>query len=103
MSKKNNGALSTILGRKLDFNALKASGVVKVLYEKNHTKFTLLDNNRDIDIRHVAALMASMKKHGQLMPIIVNENLEVIEGQHRLKACTELDIPVAYITSIKAY
>ena len=94
--------MSTILGRKLDFNALKASGVVKVLYEKNHTKFTLLDNNRDIDIRHVAALMASMKKHGQLMPIIVNENLEVIEGQHRLKACTELDIPVAYITSIKA-
>ena len=99
---KTNGALNTILGRKLDFNALKASGVVKVLYEKNHTKFTLLDNNRDIDIKHVATLMSSMKKHGQLMPIIVNEDLEVIEGQHRLKACTELDIPVAYIISIKA-
>ena len=102
MKKKNNGALNTILGRTVDFDALKASGVVKVLYEKNHTKFTLLDNNRDIDVRHVAALMASMKKHGQLMPIIVNEKLEVIEGQHRLRACTELGIPVAYIISIKS-
>ena len=102
MSKKNNGGLTTILGRKIDFKNVKNQVAVKVLYEKNHSKFTLLDDNRDIDKTHVALLVVSMKKNGQLMPIVVNEKLEVIEGQHRLQACMELDIPVAYIISIKA-
>jgi|TARA_Y100000296_G_C5109336_1_gene224288 hypothetical protein len=101
--KKPNGGMSTILGKKIDFKDYKASqGVVKVLCEKNHSKFTLLDDNRDIQVRHVEALMASIRKFGQLMPIVVNEKMEVIEGQHRLRACSELNIAVAYIVSTKA-
>jgi len=101
--KKLNGGTTTILGRKISFNDYKASqGVVKVLYENNHSKFTLLDDNRDIRPRHVESLMASIRKFGQLMPIVVNEKLEVIEGQHRLRACSDLKIPVAYIISLKA-
>tara|TARA_R100001163_G_C5029446_1_gene170079 strand:+ start:201 stop:1025 length:825 start_codon:yes stop_codon:yes gene_type:complete len=99
MSKKTNGNLTTILGQKTDFANYKA---VKVLLEKNLTKFNLLDDNRDIDPKHVAMLVVSMQRYGQLMPIVVNENLDVIEGQHRLKACMELKIPVAYIISVKS-
>ena len=69
----------------------------KVFYEKNLTKFSLLDNNRNINKNHVNMLVVSIRKKGQLMPIVVNEEKEVIEGQHRLKACEELGIPVAYI------
>ena len=98
MSKKTNGNLTTILGRKTDYANYKA---VKVLLEKNLSKFSLLDDNRNIDDKHVAMLVVSIQRYGQLMPIVVNENLEVIEGQHRLKACEELKIPVAYIISIK--
>ena len=98
MSKKTNGNLTTILGQKTNYDDYKA---VKVLLEKNLTKFSLLDDNRDIDKKHVAMLAISIRRYGQLMPIVVNENLQVIEGQHRLKGCLELGIPVAYIISKK--
>ncbi len=39
-----------------------------------------------------AQLKASVKAEGQHYPIIVNENLEVLDGHHRFRACTELGI-----------
>jgi len=35
---------------------------------------------------------ASIKAEGQHYPIIVNEDLEVLDGHHRFRACTELGI-----------
>ena len=57
MSKKTNGNLTTILGQKTNYDDYKA---VKVLLEKNLTKFSLLDDNRDIDKKHVAMLAISI-------------------------------------------
>jgi len=37
-------------------------------------------------------LKASIKSEGQHYPIIVNEDLEVLDGHHRYRACTELGI-----------
>jgi len=96
---KSNGNLTTLLGRRTSYANYKE---IKVLLEKNLTKFSLLDDNRDIDKKHVAMLVISIKRFGQLMPIVVNEDLEVIEGQHRLKACEELGIPILYVISLKA-
>jgi len=39
-----------------------------------------------------AQLKASIKTEGQHYPIIVNEDLEVLDGHHRFRACTELEI-----------
>lgn len=39
-----------------------------------------------------AQLKASIKTEGQHYPIIANENLEVLDGHHRYRACTELGI-----------
>ena len=39
-----------------------------------------------------AELKASIQTEGQHYPIIVNENLEVLDGHHRYRACTELGI-----------
>ena len=39
-----------------------------------------------------AELKTSIKAEGQHYPIIVNENLEVLDGHHRYRACTELGI-----------
>ena len=92
--------MSTILGRRLEYKNYNASRqIAKVLYEKNYTKFTLFDNNRDINDTHVAELMGSMRKSGQLMPVVVTPNKEVIDGQHRLKACEKLGIPVSYVVN----
>jgi len=101
MSRKKNGAMTSILGKKIKYGDYKSSNAVtKVLYETNYTKFTLFDDNRDVNEAHVEALSKSMKKSGQLMPIIVNENMEVMDGQHRLKSCELLGLPVAYVITI---
>src|SRR5271157_4512195 len=39
-----------------------------------------------------AELKASIKTEGQHYPIIVNEDLEVLDGHHRYRACNELGI-----------
>ena len=100
MKNRTNGAMNTILGKRLDYKNFNASKqVAKVLYERNYTKFTLFDNNRDINESHVEELIASMRKSGQLMPVVVTPDKEVIDGQHRLKACEKLGIPVSYVVN----
>ena len=92
--------MNTILGKRLDYKNFNANKqVAKVLYERNYTKFTLFDNNRDINESHVEELIASMRKSGQLMPVVVTPDKEVIDGQHRLKACEKLGIPVSYVVN----
>jgi ParB-like chromosome segregation protein Spo0J len=39
-----------------------------------------------------AELRTSIKTEGQHYPIIVNENLEVLDGHHRFRVCTELGL-----------
>ena len=39
-----------------------------------------------------AELKASIQTEGQHYPIVANENLEILDGHHRFKACVELDI-----------
>jgi disulfide oxidoreductase YuzD len=100
MKTKTNGAMHTILGKKISYQNFNASKqITRVLYEKNYTKFTLFDNNREINETHVADLIASMKKSGQLMPVVVTQNMEVVDGQHRLKACEKLGVPVSYVVN----
>ncbi len=66
----------------------------------NYDKFTLNDANRTILEGHVNNLRLSIRKHPELLqsnPIIVNEEFEVIDGQHRLEACRLEEVPVSYM------
>ena len=100
MKTKANGAMHTILGKKIDYkNFVASKQITKVMYEKNYSKFTLFDNNRDINETHVEELVASMRKSGQLMPVVVTSNMEVIDGQHRLEACKKLGLEVLYVVN----
>jgi ParB-like chromosome segregation protein Spo0J len=42
--------------------------------------------------KEFAELKASIEAEGQHYPIIVNENLEVLDGHHRFRACLELNV-----------
>lgn len=59
--------------------------------------FKIMDDNRTLNLLHVKRLVQSFRDQYLVCPIIVNEKFQVIDGQHRLKACTELGIPVYYI------
>lgn len=66
---------------------------------KDHNIFKKLSGNREADPKHVKRIIRNMLQVGNLtgeFPIVVNENMEVIDGQHRLEACRELNWPIYY-------
>jgi len=70
----------------------------RVLTTTDYDQFTFLKSNRAIDENHVYKLVKLIKADGhQKEPVIVNEKLEVISGQHRIKACAKLEMRVTYI------
>ena len=69
------------------------------IYRTNdYNKFKRLEGNRDVDPKKVKKIKKSIEDVGYISnPIIVNENFEVIDGQHRLQALKELGKPIEYI------
>ena len=54
------------------------------IYEtKNYSLFKLLDSNREPNQRILKKLEASIKEIGIQIPIIVNTENEIVDGQHR--------------------
>lgn len=69
-----------------------------ILQTMDYKKFKKLKGNRNVDPIRVQRIMESIRKVGYITsPLIVNENLEVIDGQGRLEALKILGLPVEYI------
>jgi len=73
----------------------------KILQTTNFDKFRDIRGNREINREHLKKLSNSILDNNMLdlNPIIVNEKMEVLDGQHRLLACKTLGIPVSYIVA----
>jgi hypothetical protein len=61
--------------------------------------FKFLKNNREILPFHVQKLMALISESNDLHlhPVIVDEDMNVIDGQHRIMAAKALNLPVYYV------
>lgn len=60
--------------------------------------FKRLTGNRSADWSRVKKIIASIESVGYIpSPIIVNERMEVIDGQGRVEACSYLGLPIKYI------
>lgn len=71
-----------------------------VMKTNDYSRFKFRDDNRNqIDKNHVKNLINSIKQQNllHLNPIIVNKDFEVINGQHRLLAAKELNLPIYYV------
>jgi hypothetical protein len=69
-----------------------------VYVTKNYGIFKRLVGNRDIPESRISKIVDSIQKIGWIRnPIIVNEKMEVIDGQGRLTALQRLKMPVEYI------
>lgn len=68
---------------------------------KDYKQFNSIKSNRELDEKHVKALMKSVRVKNMLIvsPIIVNSNLDVIEGQHRLETAERLKVFVYFVVS----
>lgn len=69
------------------------------VYEtKNYNNFKYLKGNRDILNKRKETIIQSIQENGWITnPIVVNENMEIIDGQGRFEALKELGMPVQYV------
>ena len=63
----------------------------------DYSKFKKARGNRPVDETHVQQLKKLIAEKDLYDPIRVNQNMEVIDGQHTLQARKELDKVVPYI------
>jgi len=56
------------------------------------------DNREKIDVTHINRLIESIKARNllEMRPITVNQDMEVLDGQHRLMAAKKLGVPIYY-------
>lgn len=71
--------------------------VMSVHETKNYKQFRLLEGNRQINLVHLNRLIDSFSSRPLMSIVIVNEKMEVIDGQHRISVAKELGLPVYYI------
>lgn len=65
----------------------------------NYSQFKTVKGNRGIYKPHLLRLISSIERNNILPenPIIVNDKMEVIDGQHRLEAAKTLAFPIFYV------
>ena len=77
-----------------------AETAYNVYVTKDYSIFKRLVGNRDIPETRISKIVESIQTIGWIHnPIIVNEKMEVIDGQGRLTALQRLKMPVEYIVA----
>lgn len=77
----------------------KVKGSTDQFVTEDYDLFIVLTGNRNVKETHVRHLIKQLTEQGNLIdkfPIVVNEKMEVIDGQHRLEALKRLGWPVVY-------
>lgn len=68
----------------------------KIMSTFKYEDFKFIEGNRDVD--HEEKIEKSIRKSGLLIqPVLVNERMEIIEGQNRFYACKNLGLPIYYV------
>lgn len=81
-------------------NTLERSGSMNKLYDTlDYDIFKFREDNRELDPNHVERVKFSLMKFNDLHlnPITVNDDMEVVNGQHRLAAAKALGLRVYYL------
>lgn len=70
------------------------------IYEtSDYDQFKQISSNREVNMKHVRELAADIQVINLLdvSPIICNDRMEIIDGQHRLEAAKLLGLPIFYL------
>jgi len=82
-------------------NNLKQAPMAKysnqVQTSSDYTRFKTLIGNRKPNELHIKRLISSFKERYLFSPILVNEKMQIIDGQHRFVAGKELNLPINYL------
>lgn len=70
----------------------------RIYTTSDYAAFKILKGNRGVDGRRVKLIRESIEKVGWIRnPIIVNEKMEIIDGQGRFEALKERNLPIDFI------
>ena len=85
-------------------NTINSKQVNTIFQTKELSRFKFRDDNRVLNTSHIKKLVTNMKSSGWLPGsyVVVNEKYEIIDGQHRVKAAMEANIPIRYTMEKKA-
>lgn len=77
---------------------MEDTATTNVIYQTtDYNKFRKLSGNRDVEEKRVKNIVKSIQKVGWISnPIIVNKQLEIIDGQGRFEALKRLGLPIEY-------
>lgn len=76
----------------------KGEKMKEVKQTNNYEIFKKLQGNRITDERRIEKIKKSILKVGYITsPILVNQNMEIIDGQGRFEALKQLQLPIEYI------
>lgn len=81
---------------KHQFN-FKAEAVLQVYKTTNYSAFKFLKGNRRPHQLHIKRLTESFQDNYLISPIIVNEKMQIIDGQHRFISAQKLALPIYFI------
>ena len=73
-----------------------------IMRTENYDMFKKIGGNRKLNKTNYAKIVKSMKEEQLIIPIVVNERYEIIDGQHRFQACEDLGKPV-YFYMVRGY
>lgn len=63
----------------------------------DYSKFKFLNGNRLVNQLHIRRLTQSIKNNPLVTLILVNEKMEIIDGQHRFTVLKQLEMPINYM------
>lgn len=75
----------------------KAKLIAGVYETEDYSIFKELENNRDVTVARVNKLVASFSQKEILNPIVVNEKMEIVDGQGRYEALKTLGRTIKFI------
>ena len=67
-----------------------------ILETTDYELFKFIDCNRSINKAHVDKIVKSMQLKLLDDPIVVNQHMEIVDGQHRFYALRKLELPIRY-------
>ena len=73
-----------------------------IMVTENYDMFKKIGGNRKLNKANYSKIVKSMKEEQLIIPIVVNEKYEIIDGQHRYTACKDLGKPV-YFYMVRGY
>ena len=79
------------------FNEPMTKSISQVHTTTDYFLFKPIGGNRNKNLLHINRLKKSMAENYLFTVIIVNEKLEIIDGQHRFDVIQELGLPLHYI------